>query len=98
MNVPVLALTATITTHMQNDIFQALHLDDKCKVVAELPNRYVGHMNIMIEKIEIKRAIWADCVNNPGCVLSGLYCIGPFKLQTRNNAECLCSTTQFETP
>ena len=56
MNVPVLVLTATITKHMQNDTFQALHLD-KCKVVAELPNRYVGHMNIMTAKIEIKRAI-----------------------------------------
>ena len=40
LNVPVLALTATITKQMQYDIVQALHLDDECKVVAELPNRY----------------------------------------------------------
>ena len=40
LNVPVLALTATITKYMQKDIFETLHLDvDNCAVVAELPDR-----------------------------------------------------------
>ena len=40
LNVPVLALTATITRNMQQDIYSTLHLDaDTCMVVADIPNR-----------------------------------------------------------
>ena len=40
LNVPVLALTATITKYIQGDIFETLHLDvDNCAVVLELPDR-----------------------------------------------------------
>ena len=41
LSAPVLALTATITKYMQNDIFRTLHLDvDNWTVVAELPDSY----------------------------------------------------------
>ena len=40
LSAPVLAVTATITKYIQNDIFKTLHLDvDNCTVVAELPDR-----------------------------------------------------------
>ena len=49
LSVPVLALTATITKHMQQDIFSTLHLDSvTCMIVAEIPNRYFTHSTVRL--------------------------------------------------